>query len=264
VSQAQSFPEHVEILSPVKPLAFPAEWYDLSARDHFWFRWRFAAVRRLFAQLRIDPTMPAQALDVGCGSGILRDQLEQATAWTIDGVDLNLEALARARRGRGQLFYYDISERNPRFTGRYDYVLLFDVLEHIEPTPPFVEAVTRLLRPGGRLVVNVPALQLLFSQYDTAAGHFRRYTISTLAREFDRAGLVAEGAAYWGFSLVPLLMVRRALIRRVADPGDVIRFGFKPPTRLINRLLSTLGQIETTVLRRPPTGTSVLMALRKT
>ncbi len=253
----------VEILSPVDEVSFPSEWYDLNAPDHFWFHWRFAVVQRLLAGLKLDLKAPARALDIGCGVGTLRDQLEGFTAWTIDGVDLNLQALGRARPGRGRLFFYDILKPRPEFVATYDYVFLFDVLEHISPTRAFVESVLRPLRPGGLLFVNVPALESLRSVYDTAAGHFRRYTSRSLAEEFQEQPARIEDVRYWGFSLVPLLLVRKAMLSGRKDHGQIIRSGFQPPSRWINRSFSQLAKLETTLLRRPPLGTSVLMALRK-
>ncbi len=256
-------PKHVEILSPVDDVPFPAEWYDLNSPDHFWFRWRFAVVQRLLKSLKLDLRAPARALDIGCGVGTSRDQIEGFTAWTIDGVDLNLQALGRARPGRGRLFFYDILKPRPEFVSTYDYVFLFDVLEHIAPTPEFVESVLRPLRPGGLLFVNVPALEWLRSEYDTAAGHFRRYTANSLACEFQNQPARVEDVRYWGFSLVPLLLIRKAMLLRRQDPGEIIRFGFQPPSRWLNNVLSFAARMETTVLRHPLTGTSVLAAVRK-
>jgi SAM-dependent methyltransferase len=257
-------PEHVETLSRVDPLDFPAEWYDLNAEDHFWFRWRFKAVRNMLAALNADLTAPARALDIGCGTGTLRDQLERVTAWTIDGVDLRHDALARARRGRGRLFVYDIFEQRQEFIAAYDYVFLFDVLEHVRPTGEFVDCVLRHLRPGGILFVNVPALEWLSSEYDTAAGHFRRYTLRTLCEEFSGRPVQVETACYWGCSLVPLLVARKIMVRGRKDVGGIIRAGFRPPNGLLNRALSVLASLETSLLRRPPMGTSALIALRAT
>jgi SAM-dependent methyltransferase len=263
VNRSQHVPGSVEILSPVRESSFPSDWYDLNARDHFWFRWRFAALRRLLTRTKVDLRAPKRTLDVGCGVGILRDQLEDVTAWTVDGVDLNLHALDRAKKGRGTLFYYDISAADPRFTAQYDCVSLFDVLEHIEDTGPFITSVARLLRANGMLFVNVPALESLRSEYDTAAGHCRRYDIRTLSREFEGSGLKVKGADYWGFSLVPLLLARKVLTRHHTDQALIIREGFQPPSRWINRLLGVLAEIECGVLRHPPLGTSVLMALQR-
>jgi 2-polyprenyl-3-methyl-5-hydroxy-6-metoxy-1,4-benzoquinol methylase len=257
-------PEHIETLSRVDPLDFPGEWYDLNAEGHFWFRWRFEAVQNVLAALNVDLTAPARALDIGCGTGTLRDQLEGVTAWTIDGVDLRRDALTRARRGRGRLFVYDIFEQRQEFIAAYDYVFLFDVLEHIRSTGEFVDCVLRHLRPGGILFVNVPALPWLSSEYDTAAGHFRRYTVRTLREEFSGRLVQVETARYWGCSLVPLLVARKIMVRGRKDTGGIIRAGFRPPNRLLNGVLSALASVETSLLRRPPIGTSALIALRAT
>jgi SAM-dependent methyltransferase len=263
-SSIPSLPDYVESLSHVAPSEFPSEWYDLNAESHFWFRWRLEAMRRLLAGLNVDLRAPARALDIGCGTCTLRDQLERTTAWTIDGVDLSIDAMSRARRGRGRLFVYDIFERRREFMGAYDYVFLFDVLEHINSTGDFVDCVLRHLKPGGMLIVNVPAVQWLMSEYDTAAGHCRRYTPRTLRNEFSGRHVHIDAVRYWGSSLVPLLIARKAMVRGRADIGEIIRAGFSPPHRLVNGALSALARVETTLLPRPPIGTSLLAAIRTT
>jgi SAM-dependent methyltransferase len=260
--RASDLPAHVVTLSRVEAVDFPSEWDDLNTEDHFWFRWRFAALKRMLAALRVETTAPARALDIGCGAGTLRDQLERDTAWTVDGVDLRPDALARARPGRGRLFVYDIFEQRPEFMGAYDHVFLFDVLEHIQSTGKFVDCVLRHLKPGAILFVNVPAFEQLRSEYDTAAGHFRRYTLNTLREEFNGRPVRIDAARYWGCSLVPLLVARKIMVRGRADTGGIIRDGFRPPHRALNGVLSSLARIETTLVPRPPVGTSALMALR--
>jgi SAM-dependent methyltransferase len=255
-------PDHVESLSRVAATDFPTEWYDLNAESHFWFRWRGEALAQLLSALKVDVSAPARALDIGCGTGTLRDQLEAATALTIDGVDLSRDALSRARQGRGRLFVYDIFEQRPEFIGVYDYVFLFDVLEHIDSTGPFVDCVLRHLRPGGVLIVNVPAVRWLMSEYDTAAGHFRRYTPRTLRDEFSGRPVHIEAVRYWGGALVPLLIARKIMVRGRADIGGIIRAGFRPPHPFLNRALAAMARVETTLMPRPPLGTSLLAAVR--
>jgi SAM-dependent methyltransferase len=88
----------------------------------------------------------------------------------------------------------------------YDAVLYSDVLEHIEDDRAELERAACLLRPGGALIVVAPAHMVLFSEFDAAIGHFRRYTKRTLAaiappgatlrelRYLDAAGLIASAA----------------------------------------------------------------------
>lgn len=259
-----SLPEHVEIISPLREQPFAPEWYNLNSQNHFWFCWRLVVLRRLLTSMNIDLTSPAHVLDVGCGIGTLRDQMEGITTWTIDGVDLDIRALARTPRGRGRLFFYDIQQPLPQFTESHDYVFLFDVLEHITNTQLFLQCVLRPLRPGGVLFVNVPAMEWLRSEYDNTIGHLRRYTAATLCQEFNGYPARIEEVRYWGFSLVPILLLRKAMTKRKKDRGQIIRDGMKPPYQWINNALAVLGKIESTWLQHPPIGTSVLLAIRKT
>jgi SAM-dependent methyltransferase len=251
----------VERLSDVPEVEFPGEWYDLTAIDHFWFQWRLAAARRQWADCGLALDAPLRVLDVGGGQGVFRDQVERACAWTVDLVDLNRPALEAARPGRGRRLYYDVTDGAPGLTSAYDAAILYDVIEHLEDPQPLIAAVRRHLRPGGWVLVNVPALQSLFSAYDVAAGHFRRYDPRTLRKELPEQEWDVRDVRFWGLSLVPLLMVRRAILR--APSPDTIDRGFRPPGRLVHAALRGLMRTETAVLARPPLGTSVLLAARR-
>jgi SAM-dependent methyltransferase len=253
----------VEFLSPPEPSDFPEEWYDLSGPEHFWFEWRLRALLRLVRDLGLALESPLRVLDVGAGAGVLRDQLEARTGWTIDIADLSAAALGRARRGRGRTLCYDVLAPAADLLARYDAALLFDVIEHVAQPRPLLAAVLRHLRPGGHLLVNVPAGQWLFSAYDVAAGHVRRYGKATLAAEIADAGLEVRDLRYWGLSLVPLLVARKLLVREAASNDACVRRGFEPPGRLAHALLRGLLRMETLVLARPPLGSSLLLAAQK-
>ncbi|MCG6928240.1 MAG: class I SAM-dependent methyltransferase [Acidobacteria bacterium] len=251
----------IEFISEVRDSAFPDEWYEMGESSHFWVHWRFAAARRMVERIGLRRTEPLRVLDVGGGAGVLRGQLEEATRWTVDLTDVNQTALESAKAGRGRTLYYDVLQEEPELVGRYDVVCLFDVIEHVEHPRELLAASLRHLRPRGHLLLNVPALQWLFSAYDRAQGHVRRY---------DRASLVAEvgplpcdvlDVRYWGMSLVPLLALRRLVVGENPGPGTLKR-GFTPPGVLANGVLHALMATETTLLSRPPLGTSALLAAR--
>ena len=251
----------VERLSTTPEVEFPGEWYDLTAVDHFWFQWRLRAAMRQWRDCGLPLETPLRVLDVGGGQGVFRDQVEAATAWTVDLVDLNGPALEAARQGRGRRLYYDVGDGAPDLLGAYDAAILYDVIEHLLDPQPLLRSVARHLKPGGWLFVNVPALQSLFSAYDTAAGHHRRYDSRTLPAELSGGGWDVKDVRYWGLSLVPLLGVRKILLRNPAP--DTIDRGFRPPGRLVHAGLRALMKAETSLLARTPTGTSVLMAARR-
>ena len=160
--------------------------------------------RALITRLGLPTAQPLRVFDVGCGTGITARQLARTTSWVFDGADLNIEALKRCSGGLDRVLYYDLLEKREEFRDRYDVAILFDVIEHIEPTRPFLEAVLFHLKPGGILLVNVPALMTLFSVYDKVAGHYRRYDRQMLAarvrdprRDGRRSGVLGpqHGAA---------------------------------------------------------------------
>jgi hypothetical protein len=147
---------------------------------------------------------------------------------------------------------------------------MFDVLEHIEDEAAALGHVHTVLSPGGRLFLTVPAYQFLFSVDDVAAGHFRRYTISSLARALERARFRVEFASYIFAPLPPLVFALRTVpswlgLRRGADPerdaAEQAPSGIA--VRLMDRLLaSELKQIEA---GRPlPFGLSCLCVAHKT
>jgi SAM-dependent methyltransferase len=246
----------VELLSEVRHQEFPDEWYDVSTPDHFWFQWRMAAVSRALADAAVATARPLRALDVGCGSGILARQLEEATAWTVDGTDLNLPALERCGPRRGRTFYYDVTEERQELLGAYDVAILFDILEHLPEPRAVLTSSLRHLKPGGTLLINVPALPTLTSEYDRAAGHLRRYTLDSLEAAACECGLRTRLVRYWGLSLVPLLLARKALLLK-PDPRTIDR-GFRPPLPGMNSALVALMRLELALVHEPWLGTSAL------
>jgi SAM-dependent methyltransferase len=259
---AQRYPR-VEFVTPLRTIEFPEEWYEANSEDHFWFQWRARAAAALIGRIGLRTGDPLRVFDIGCGTGITCRQLRRTTSWVFDGADLNIQALARCDAGMARVLYYDIVEKRPEFREQYDVIILFDVIEHIEPTRPFLEAALFHLKPGGVVLVNVPALRGLFSVYDTVAGHYRRYTLDTLAAEFASFDVSVVDRVYWGFSMVPLLWLRKQVLRGQTDANQTIRTGFVPPSPAAHALLKAGMKIETAVLKRPPIGSSAMMAIRR-
>jgi 2-polyprenyl-3-methyl-5-hydroxy-6-metoxy-1,4-benzoquinol methylase len=253
----------IEFVTEVQSIEFPNEWYDANSENHFWFQWRERAAAALIRRAGLAARAPLLAFDIGCGTGITCRQLARTTDWIFDGADLNVDALARCHSGMKRVLYYDILQESPEFKERYDVVILFDVLEHIEHTEPFLRSVLFHLKPGGVLLVNVPALMPLYGTYDTLVGHYRRYTRQTLAREFAPFDVTIVDQVYWGFSMVPLLWLRKQVLGEKTGGADAIRVGFVPPSPIAHSVLKGIMSVETSLLRRPPFGSSVMGAFRK-
>src|SRR5437867_3027387 len=107
----------VEFLSPAAPVAMADEWFEIATPHHFWMQWRHTVLLQHLKRL----SRPiSRALEVGCGHGVVREMFERELDIPVDGCDLNLNALQLAKKGKGQLFVYDIFDRNPRLLERYD------------------------------------------------------------------------------------------------------------------------------------------------
>ncbi len=244
----------VEILSPAEPVSMADEWFEIADRDHFWMRWRFEVLLREMRRLAI---APGKTLEIGCGHGVLRQQMEEAFQVQVDGCDLNAHALQLAPEGRGRLLVYNIFDRLPAMCGAYDMILLMDVIEHLEDDLGFLQTSLQHLKPGGIVAINVPAHMALYSKYDKVAGHKRRYNCARLSSLFEMSNVTKLAMTNWGFSLVPLLAVRKLVLRFVSEERT-IGVGFKPPGQIMKAGLDFLKSLEMSLPIGMPVGSSIM------
>jgi SAM-dependent methyltransferase len=244
----------IETLSQPQAVSMGDEWFQFATADHFWMQWRHCLLVRALSRAGGEVR---NVLEIGCGHGIAREMLEHDLGIAVDGCDLNRTALEMAKPGKGRLFVYNILDQEPSLLERYDAVLLLDVIEHIDDDAAFVRAALRHLRPGGFVAINVPASMMLFSDYDRAAGHVRRYTANGLRDLLGSCGVAVQGVQPWGLLMIPLLLVRKALSRR-AKRGNTIRTGFVPPNAVSRLVLRSIKSVETGLPFRVPFGTSIL------
>jgi SAM-dependent methyltransferase len=247
----------VVIVSDPKAVNMADEWFDIANLDHFWIKRRFDVLTALLRSLSLSP---GRACEVGCGNGLVQRQIEDHFGLPVDGIDLNLPALKANASRKGNLFYYDIFEERPEFKETYDFLILFDVLEHIEDQLGFLSRASDFVRPGGSIAINVPARQELFSAYDIQAGHVRRYSLESLSTVVAKAGLEEKASTYWGYPLVPLLWARQRILR-TARADRVIQTGFSPRGTLLNQAFSLIARWERIPNKRY--GTSLMVIAEK-
>jgi SAM-dependent methyltransferase len=234
---------------------------------HFWFRARNRAIAAALRRSR--PPLPpdGRVLELGCGNGNVLGVLKAAfPEGTVVGLDLHEEGLAHARtRAEGLLVQADLSD--PPFQRAFDLVCLFDVLEHLDDDARALRRTARLLRPGGRILLTVPAHPWLWSAFDEAGGHRRRYTGRGLRGLLENEGYrVTYFTPYMGL-LLPLMagarLGRRCLGRAPATPEERRRAAVKQLAVVpgVNALLEMVLALELPLLRRRwrlPAGTSFL------
>ena len=184
----------------------------------WWYRGLHALL--LTTLERFAPKPFGHLLDAGCGTGGFLRRAE--TAWpslALDGIDRSPLAvqLARTRVARAAIAEGDVHAL-PYDDGRFDAIVLADVLYHRDVDPPrALEECRRCLRPGGVVVMNAPAYEWLRGAHDVPIHSARRYTRGELVRQAERAGLATVKATYWNTLLFPLMLLRRKLLGGGSD-----------------------------------------------
>ena len=244
----------IEFISPATSVSMADEWFEFARADHFWMQWRQHVLLR---ELKRANASIQNALEIGCGHGVVREMVERDLNIPVDGCDLNQHALEMAKNGKGRLLVYNIFDRDPAMLHHYDLVLLLDVIEHIDDDVAFLKASLDHLRPGGLVAINVPAHMAFYGKYDEVAGHKRRYNTADIQSLFKQTHITPINIVSWGFSMVPILYARKIVLRFVPRERT-IRTGFAEQNALIHGIFRTLQRFETSMPFRMPIGSSLL------
>ena len=243
-----------------------ADEYERFEREHWWF-----AVRRRIITAAIDAALDAverdagvvgpRWLDVGCGPGVLLEAYARVPPDRKVGTDPHPPAVERGR-SRGLDLRETATEWDFAGLGTFDLVTLCDVIEHVERDAQAVAEVARRVRPGGRVLVTVPAMRSLWGPHDVVNHHFRRYRRGELRRLFAGPGWEVERCTFFSSVLLPAIWPARQLRRlRPGMMGHDLKFGRADP------VLRAAFALEVPYLRRGggfPAGSSLLLVARRT
>ncbi|MDQ3471107.1 MAG: class I SAM-dependent methyltransferase [Pseudomonadota bacterium] len=218
---------------------------DLDQR-HWWYLGRRRVLASLIDRLARPPA-GGRILEVGCGTGHNLAMLRQFAEVDAVELDESVRAIAESRLGRQVM-----SDRLPELTGvadrNYDLIAALDVIEHISDDTAALQAIARKLRPGGKLVITVPAHPWMWSAHDVINHHKRRYSKAGLATLVDDSPLRLEAIGYLNSLLFPLAVAQR-LASKLARKEDS-RLGIPPGP--INALLTAVFAAERHAIGRLP------------
>lgn len=210
--------------------------------------WWYRALRAgLTGRLPASPLPhPARLLDAGCGTGgLLRHLAAARPDLDLHGLEYDAEAAALAAAKSGAGIATGSVNAMPFPDASFDIIVSADVLCHagVDEAAALAEF-RRCLRPGGLLLLNLPAYQWMESAHDRHVHNIRRYTAGVARQRVAAAGFAAVKAGYWNSLLFPLMILHRLLAARRKQDSDVSLF---PPWQ--DRLFFTVTALERRMAR---------------
>jgi len=238
-------------------------YYDLG-KTYWWLAGKYRIIEDVLAR-EFHPTRARPyVLDVGCGPGNMLDVLS-AHGETF-GSDFSADALLFCLgRGHQRVVRADFHSL-PVKADSFDLITCIDVLEHLENDRSAIAELQRILRPGGLLVVSVPAFQFLWGDHDTLYGHHRRYRTAELKERMERVGLDVQRLTYFEPLFLPPLWLYRSWKKlTVREGGLEKRDDFIALFKPLNTLLAHVIAAERFPLRYFdfPFGVTILAIARK-
>lgn len=208
---------------------------DLYER-HWWWR-----ARETMILGQLEKIKPASGfgpiLDIGCGDGLFFERLE--AFGEPEGLEPEADVVSEENRQRWTFHLCPFDERFEPGK-QYGLILMLDVLEHLPDALAALRHVVRLLAPGGKFIVTVPAFKLLWTKHDDLNLHQVRYTRASLAQVARQAGLRIQSMQYFFNWLFPVKLLVRLKERSFGGEPEVP----KVPAPLFNRTFYGLSRIE--------------------
>jgi len=210
--------------------------------SHWWYRARREIVCDVIARC-----VPggSRILDYGCGTGSTARALHDL-GYLVTAADVSDHALAACRDEH--LPTLDLRTHRPD-TRSADAILAGDVLEHVHDDEALLADFSSWLRPGGTLVLTVPAYQFLWSGEDVVSEHLRRYTRMRLLEKVETAGFEVVRSSYFNTLLFPAA-AGVILFKRLFAPAQQRRSNVSMPPAFLNRMCYRIFRTERLALRR--------------
>jgi SAM-dependent methyltransferase len=226
--------------------------------SYFWFVAKQELVKRIVSRLEL-PEQPA-ILDLGCGTGINLANL-QSLGFAV-GVDYFAEAFDYCVKRSARELVLSPEEVLPFKQDSFDLVITLDSIEHTDDADSMLGEILRTLRPGGRLLITVPAYPGLFGAHDYALGHKVRYSRQSLSKLLADAGFKLELCGHFFGLVFPAALGLKLFQKHFGSKTKTISYHLPFP---LNQVLLALCRLEALVFPvfRLPFGTTLVALCRK-
>lgn len=267
---------HPQILDKVQIFApnisgatesYDPSWYAELATlevNNFWF----VARNRLINWLaKCYLPVNGNYLEVGCGTGFVLQMLcKTFPKWQIYATEAQPEGIGFARqRVPADVSFFQMDACHIPFRDEFDAIGAFDVVEHIKDDVAAISQIHAALKPGGHFMLSVPQHMFLWSKYDEAGCHFRRYSAAEIESKLKTAGFSILVSTSFNSLLLPLMMLSRAM-KKGDSGGQIDVLQELRISAVVNTMLSAVLRIELLLIRlgvRFPFGGSRILVAQK-
>lgn len=258
--------ENIE-LPPIADIPIPDH---IPEDDHWWFASRTLVINTLMKQV-LPRTTGLQLLDIGCGAGNMIHHLSKYGH--VKGLEVDARPVRQARLRGYDVDLFDAQDPFPFENGTFDVATALDVIEHVDDDMAVLKEAFRVLKPGGHMVVTVPAFMFLWSHNDDINAHKRRYTAAELESKMQKAGFSLKRLSYNNFFVFPLAAPLIMLRRGRNEPElashhlqeEEYQVEMEPASPPVNTVLTMVGKVEARLIKalNLPFGTSLIAIAQK-
>lgn len=235
-------------------------------QNHWWFASRARALNAVMQPYLSDrPNL--RLLDVGCGAGNMIHHLSEYGQ--VKGLEIDPRPVKKARERGYDVEQFDATRPMPFDPATFDAVTALDVIEHNQDDVAILRDSYRILKPGGHIIITVPAFMWLWTHNDDLNAHVRRYTARELRQKLRQAGFKVSRISYNNFFIFPLaatlLLLRRSANKKVNLASHHVdkeeyQVEMEPASPPVNAALTLVGKVEAALIRyiNLPFGTSLI------